>query len=256
MNVEKYLQRLDLRRSEVGHDVQSLARLQRLHLLNIPFENLDIHWKRTIELDERKFFDKIIGEHRGGFCYELNGLFAALLNALGFKTRLVSARVCGPGGKLGPEFDHLAIIVTIDGEDYLSDVGFGDFTAAPLKLSFGVEQLDPNGIFVVKPTESEYLEVVNETNDGWDSCYIFKPDARRLSDFSEMCVFHQTSPDSHFTSGKLCSQMVADGRKTLTDKKFVVSSNGSKIDYEISSEEEFILVLAREFGIRPIPVCG
>lgn len=133
MNTDRYLERIGLREVELAPDEKSLCLLQRSHLLSVPFENLDIHWKRPIILDTGKFYDKIVGEKRGGFCYELNGLFNELLISIGFETRLVSARVFN-GKTHGPEFDHAAIIVKIGNEEFLADVGFGDFAAEPLRL--------------------------------------------------------------------------------------------------------------------------
>lgn len=133
----------------MGADVASLRTLQRAHLLAVPFENLDIHWKRPITIDTAKFYDKIVGENRGGFCYELNGAFNALLGSLGFNTRLISARVFN-GTDRGPEYDHAAIIVTIGGDEYLADVGFGAFTAEPLRFVLDDEQTDAAGVFVIR----------------------------------------------------------------------------------------------------------
>ena len=86
--MDAYLARIGLSEAKLNADAESLRLLQRSHLLTVPFENLDIHWKRPIVIDTAKFFDKIIGKKRGGFCYELNGLFNELLVSLGFETRL------------------------------------------------------------------------------------------------------------------------------------------------------------------------
>ncbi|HEX8536198.1 MAG TPA: arylamine N-acetyltransferase, partial [Cystobacter sp.] len=109
----------------------TLRALHRRHIESIPFENLDIHSQRPIVLDEAAFFEKIIRQRRGGFCYELNGLFAALLRALGFQVAYLSGRVSSDGVRDdGPEFDHLLLEVTWNGS-WLVDVGFGDAFAEP-----------------------------------------------------------------------------------------------------------------------------
>ena len=82
-----------MRPDEVNADLGTLSRLQHRHLMSIPFENLDIHWGQRIVLDTEAFYDKIVTGGRGGFCYELNGLFNELLQQIGFTTRLVSAQV-------------------------------------------------------------------------------------------------------------------------------------------------------------------
>lgn len=248
MNVDAYLQRIGLDGQTFVRDAASLRKLQRSHLLTVPFENLDIRWKRPITIDTAKFYDKIVGEKRGGFCYELNGAFNELLRSLGYQTRLVSARVFN-GTDHGPEYDHAAIIVTIDDGEYLADVGFGDFTAEPLRFVLKEEQQDATGVFVIRRFDDEYLEVAKEDGDAWTSEYIFKDIARDLSEFAEMCDFQQYSPESHFTKGKLCSLMTEKGRKTLTDKGFIVTTDGERTEQPLGSDEEFERILFREFGI-------
>ncbi len=246
--MEKYLSRIGLDGREFNADLDSLKLLQRSHLLAVPFENLDIHWKRPIVIDTKRFYEKIVNEKRGGFCYELNGLFNKLLISLGFKTRLISARVFN-GTEHGPEYDHAAIIVTIGDEEYLADVGFGEFTAEPLWFVLNEEQQDTTGTFIIRRFDNDYFEVAKRDGEAWKSQYIFNNIDRDLSEFTGMCDFQQYSPDSHFTKGKVCSLMTENGRKTLTDKSFIVTLNGEKTDKQVDSEDEFLATLQREFGI-------
>jgi len=228
-----------------------LRRLQHAHLLAVPFENLDIHWKRPIVLDLERFYDKIVVEGRGGFCYELNGLFNELLKSIGFQTRLISARVFNGTGH-GPEFDHAAIIVTIGSDEFLADVGFGDFATEPLRFVLDLKQQDPSGVFIIRKFDDEYFQVSKQSDDEWKREYIFQDIERGLSEFAEMCDFQQYSPESHFTKGKLCSILTDDGRKTLTDNKFVVHKADGKQEDPVISEEDFDRILADEFNIRRI----
>jgi N-hydroxyarylamine O-acetyltransferase len=248
MKVDRYLERIGVERSGLLADVDSLRLLQRAHLLAVPFENLDIHWKRPIVLDLDAFYRKVVEERRGGFCYELNGLFNELLRSLGFHTRLISARVFN-GTSHGPEYDHAAIIVTIGEEEYLADVGYGDFTSEPLRFVFEEQQRDENGTFIIRRSDEEYLEAAKLVDGEWKSEYIFKDIARELSEFAEMCDFQQYSPESHFTKGKLCSIMTENGRKTLTDSKFIVKSNDERHEIEVRSEDSFTELLGEHFGI-------
>lgn len=251
MNVAEYLARINAEHEILGPTVESLRFLQRKHLLVVPFENLDIHWNRPIVLNIDRFYEKVVSNRRGGFCYELNGLFIELLRSLGFQTRLISARVFN-GTEFGPEFDHAAIIATIGDDEYLADVGFGEFSTEPLIFSLGAEQHDPAGIFVVRRFNYEYFEVAKLDSDDWKSEYIFKDIPRELSEFAEMCDFQQYSPDSHFTKRKICSILTPEGRKTLTDGAFIITERGNRIETAVSSEEDFETTLAKEFGmIRP-----
>ncbi|MGD9563511.1 MAG: arylamine N-acetyltransferase [Pyrinomonadaceae bacterium] len=249
MNVRGYVHRLGLVPDHLGPNEEVLRLLQRRHLLAVPFENLDIHWNRPIILDVDKFYEKIVVNRRGGFCYELNGLFNELLTALGFQTRLISARVFN-GAEHAPEFDHAAIIATIGDDEYLADVGFGDFTTEPLRFSLGAEQQDRSGFFIIRRFDDDYFEVAKRDGDEWKSEYIFRDIPRELSEFTEMCDFQQYSPESHFKKGKVCSILTETGRKTLTDGKLIVTTGESKEEDTITSEEMFGRVLGEKFGIK------
>ena len=249
MNKEHYLRRIGITKTDFPADLENLKFLQKQHLVHIPFENLDIHWKRLILLDTKAFDEKIVEEKRGGFCYELNGLFYELLKELGFQSKIISARVFN-GKDFGTEYAHLAILTKVDGEVFLADVGFGDFTAEPLKFVLDVEQKDENGVFLIRKFDDKYFEVVKKAGENWQSEYIFKDLERDLTEFEEMCNFQQTSPKSHFTQGKVCSLLLENGRKTLTDKKFIETRNGEKSETEINSEAEFDRILESEFQIK------
>lgn len=250
MKKEDYFNRIGFNNNGFEPNLENLKLLQRLHLLSVPFENLDIPWKNPIILDSDKFYQKIVNQKRGGFCYELNGLFYELLNKIGYKSKIISARVNNGKGDFGKEYDHLAILTKVDGEQYLSDVGFGDFIAEPLKFVLDLEQDDENGTYLIRKYDDEYFEVTKKVEDVWKSEYIFKDLERDLSEFEEMCKFHQTSKESHFTKGKVCSLMTKNGRKTLTDKKFIETVNGEKKEINVNSEKEFAQILENEFSIK------
>jgi N-hydroxyarylamine O-acetyltransferase len=251
MNKKSYLNRIGIEKTNVTADLKNLKFLHRQHLLTIPFENLDIHWKRPINLDSDRFYHKIIDEKRGGFCYELNGLFCELLVEIGFQSKMISARVSKGNGEFGAEYDHLAILTKIGDEEYLVDVGFGAFTAEPLKFVLDVDQYDDNGAFSIRKYNENYFEVLKKDGDFWRREYIFTLLKRDLAEFAGMYEFHQTSPESHFTRGKVCSLMTLDGRKTLTDGKFIETKNGQKKEIIVNSDKEFNRILASEFNIKP-----
>src|SRR6516225_7425991 len=128
-----YLQRIGAARPATV-DAAALRALHRAHQMTVPFENLSIHLSEPISLDPDDLLHKIVTRRRGGFCYELNGAFALLLQALGAQVSRLAARVHGEGG-LGPPFDHLALVVRLpDGSGpWLADVGFGANSSYPLR---------------------------------------------------------------------------------------------------------------------------
>src|SRR5262249_16862497 len=142
-----YLDRIGVTRPVVL-DEKALGVLHRAHQLAVPFENLSIHMAEPISLNEGDLVDKIVTRRRGGFCYELNGAFALVLEALGASVARLAARVYGEG-QLSPPFDHLALVVRLaDGSGpWLADVGFGSHSTYPLRYDSRHEQEDPAGPF-------------------------------------------------------------------------------------------------------------
>jgi N-hydroxyarylamine O-acetyltransferase len=135
MDIERYLERIEVS-GPLPPTVETLHQLQRAHMLHVPFESYDCALGRPVIVDPEVNFEKIVGQHRGGFCFELNGPFSRLLEALGFEVTLLSARpfTVGKESEAEPEFSHLALMVPVDGERWLVDVGFGDGSLEPVRL--------------------------------------------------------------------------------------------------------------------------
>jgi N-hydroxyarylamine O-acetyltransferase len=250
MNVTEYLKRIGFT-EPIAATTGSLRALHRAHMLAVPFENLDIHLGRPIVIDEESFFDKVIHNRRGGFCYELNGLFAALLRTIGFDVTLLSARVIDKNGRPGPEYDHLTLLVKIEDSEpertWLADVGFGDSFLEPLDLGTTDEQRQCGATYrVTKDGDGCAMERLH--NGEWRTQYLFTLQPRPLSEFSEMCVYHQSSPDSPFTRGRVCSRATLDGRITLSDSRLVITSGGERSERPLS-EAQFSNVLKEYFDI-------
>ncbi|GAA3987314.1 hypothetical protein GCM10022384_39060 [Streptomyces marokkonensis] len=149
VQVDAYLSRLGAEYPACP-TVDALRELHLRHLRTVPFENLSVHLGEEIVLEEKQLLNKVVSARRGGFCYELNGLFGALLAALGYEVTLLAARVYGDGGRLGIPYDHAALRVrTADGDDWLADVGFGAHSHGPLAFAERGEQEDPGGTFRV-----------------------------------------------------------------------------------------------------------
>jgi len=228
---------------------ETLRGLHRAHMFAVPFENLDISLGRKIVTDENAILQKVVDLRRGGFCYELNSAFAALLRTLGFQVTMLSARVARENGGEGPEFDHLTLRVDLEGP-WLADVGFGDSFLEPLRLVLGTEQIDPVGTFrLVQDAERIRMEKA-EANGVWKPQYSFSLQPRRLDEFSGMCHYHQTSPDSSFTLKRICSRATPEGRVTSSELKLIVSRNGVRVEKELESEEEWQATLREQFGIQ------
>jgi N-hydroxyarylamine O-acetyltransferase len=227
--------------------IETLARLHRAHLLAVPFENLDIHLGRPIRLDLDRIFEKIVRRRRGGFCYELNGLFAWLLGELGFDVAMVSARVANDRGELGPEFDHMALVVRLE-RSWLADVGFGASSREPLALG-DAEERSSEGIAYRVASDADGWRLIGRDERGDHLQYRFAEVARRLDEYEPMCRFHQTSPESHFTRKRICSLATADGRVTLGDSRLIVTRDGERTERELDAEE-YAAALRDLFGVE------
>ncbi len=253
MNLTTYLQRLDYHGPlDVTPDV--LRDLQIAHLQHIPFENLDIHLQRPIVLDLDKLFDKIVRCKRGGFCYELNGVFAALLKTLGFEVTLLSARDVHDNGTFGLEFDHLTLMVecprTGDGTRWLADVGWGDSFVEPLRIDDVDEQ--PQGLRAYRIEQADGYRVMWQRNYAgtWERQYSFTLRPRRFGEFAGMCVYHQTSPDSIFTRKRIVTMAAPDGRVSLDNTRFIMTTGGIRRERQVESEDEWRWLLREHFAIE------
>lgn len=244
-----YLERIGFPEAHFTPDVETLRRLHRAHLFSVPFENLDIAWGRAIPIDEDRFLQKIIDERRGGFCYELNGAFAALLRALGYRVTLLSARVPREDGSDGPEFDHLTLRVDLD-EPWLADVGFGDSFLEPLRLNSRDPQVQGADAYRVMDLPGALRVVSSRSAGAWKTEYDFTLQPRSLQDFADMCRYHQTSPESPFTRKRICSLPLQDGRITLSDMRLIRTRKESRDETALSSQADWRAALKQHFGIE------
>lgn len=228
---------------------EALCDLHRLHLLHVPFENLDIQYGIPIELNREAFYQKIVLRRRGGFCYELNGLFFELLSRLGFNVKQVSAQPCDANGVYSPVFDHMALVVRLGHAEYLVDVGFGDFFLTPKKLVPGEPQTDATGEYILDQGDGLSWQI-NKLEDGQLSPqYKFQNRHVPLEQFQQRCDFHQTDPDSHFKKQKVVSLATKDGRTTLTAERLKITT-AAGLRETIFPSDEFETRLMDVFGIE------
>ena len=246
MDVQRYLERINYAGS-TEPTLDTLFGLHLAHMRAVPFENLDIPRGRRIELDEARLFDKIVTRRRGGFCYELNGLFAALLSALGYEVDMLAARVPSADGSLGIPFDHLALRVKLD-VPWLADVGFGDSFSEPLQLAEGLEQQRDGVEYRIDP-EGTDRRLLRLEEGAWTPHYQFSLDSFQWADFSGGCEYHQTSPDSFFTRRRICSLATPGGRVTLSDMKLSITQGKDRTERLLASDAEYAAALRDHFNI-------
>jgi N-hydroxyarylamine O-acetyltransferase len=251
MDLDRYLMRIGYAGPrEPGQ--QALRQLHRAHLFSVPFENLSIHWGEPIVLDEVAHYWKIVESRRGGFCYEQNALFAWALRSMGYRVKLLAASVwsaLNPAPGYGPEFSHLLLKVTLQ-DTWIADVGFGDGFLNPLMLRVGFEQVEGPRAFRIDQDGELFTLLMRRLDGKWIERYRFNLQSRDISEFAEMCQFHQSSPKSPFTQRRICSLARPDGRITLAGDEWIESQlDGTEVRRPVDDEDEARQLLMEQFGI-------
>ena len=242
MDVDAYLARIGYTGArEPTADV--LAALHRAHMLAVPFENLDIHLGVANVLDPVHVFDKVVTRRRGGWCYELNGLFALLLEALGFAVTRYSAAVV-LSEPPSPDFVHLTLRVDLD-RPWLADVGFGASFTRPLRLDDESDQ-ERDGKRYRLARAADGRTVLHEDDAPQ---YAFEEAPREMHEFAEMCRVQQTDPDSHFLQAPMCTRATEDGRQTLSGMRLITTTPAGRSERELESAAEQHAVLCDVFGV-------
>ncbi len=251
MELAAYLARIRYSQP-IKPDVETLHGLQLAHMLTVPFENLDIGRKRLIRLDLASLFDKIVVQRRGGFCYELNGLFAHLLREIGYEVTYLNARVFNRQGELGIDFDHLALLVQVPNVNtrWLVDVGFGDSFHEPLNIEERGEQVQGLRSYRLEEASTGFITWQKNYDGLWERQYFFDLQPHRFpGEYESACLYHQTSPRSSFTRGRIISKVTSDGRVSLEDGRLILTKNGERSERPFENEEEFHALLKQYFGI-------
>ena len=262
-DVDAYLRRIEVDPGTVAEpDLATLERLQRAHVTTVPFENLDIvgdsldGWERSrIVLSTPSLHEKLVGADRGGYCFELNGLFHRLLDELGFDVDRVAARVVTED-RASPPANHHANVVHLD-RRYVVDVGMSTpvmrrpipFDGDPRTDAAGVEwrvvQSD-------RPDATYCAQFRTPSEGSWSKRYLFDAVPRELSYFEATNDHLQRAPESPFTGDPIVSVATDQGYRKLVGDALTETA-GDETRERTVSDDEFEEILAREFGIRCPP---
>lgn len=246
IDADRYLRRIGLT-AKPSVDLAGLAELQDAHLRTVPFENLDVFRGKRVRVDTAWSVNKIVNENRGGWCFELNGAFAALLSSLGFEVALLGAAVLlnGPNAVV----DHLTLEVSLD-EPYLVDVGFGDSFTRPLRLNQAGPQNGGAGTFGLMPS-SQGTTVTRHDAEGFpEPLYRFKRTHRALDEFTAPSDTLQADTSNMWHAKRVVTRLLGDGadRVSLTGTTLSYTIGG-KAQTKAVDEDVIESVLATEFGI-------
>lgn len=229
--------------------VETLRGLHRAHVMTVPFENLDIHLGRPISLDPSDLFRKVVLQRRGGYCFELNGLFALLLEDVGFAVTRLAARVLYGAEGERPR-SHQLLMVKTGANAWIVDVGFGGHgLLEPLRLAIGEEGRQGQECFrLVVGERGEYL-LQGERDGLWMDIYSFGLESCLPVDYLFASYYHSHSPDSLFTQQRICTMPTPEGRASLIDNVLKVRGHEGTQELHVKSEEQCKTLLQEHFGL-------
>lgn len=243
----RYLNRIGVP-TKLDPNFETLSQLMRAHLATVPFENLDVYRGVPVDTDIGTSIDKIVAQGRGGWCFELNGAFAWLLDAVGFDVALLGAAVLlnGPSAVI----DHLTLEVTLD-QPYLVDVGFGDSFIQPLRLNQASPQDGGSGTFEFMAS-SQGTTLTRHDADGFpEPQYRFKRTHRTIEEFSVPSDALQGDKSLHWHKKAIATRLLGNGadRVSLTGTTLTrtIGDEATSGDIEEHKVEE---VLRTEFNIE------
>jgi N-hydroxyarylamine O-acetyltransferase len=235
----------------------TLSTLRAIHALqpaSIPFESLDPFMGRPVRLDLGSLQAKLVGQRRGGYCFEVNTLFAAALEALGFSVTGLSGRVrwmAPPGRPDGPR-THQLLRVDLDEGAYLADVGFaGHLLGGPIKLERDIEQPTPTGIVRLTGADREFV-LQARLPEGWQDLYWFTLEPQIAADYEVANWFASTNPASLFHANLLAERLTADGRIFVWNARVTEHLAGGAIDQRVlATADELADLLENGLGVTP-----
>ncbi len=248
MDVEAHARRIGY----PGPLIPSAETLRELHVAHtrlVPFENLDVLLGRPIALNRDTLFRKIVLEGRGGYCFELNGLFADLLESIGFTVRHLMARVLRGGATLGPH-SHRLMSVTWSGQSWVADVGFGGHgPIAPLPLRLGAVGDQYAERFRLVQAGGTAYRLDCHVGGNWEPQYTLSLDSHLPVDYTYANYYHSHSPDSIFTRQRICMKPTPAGRVTLVDRTLSVRAQGGTTRATIRTLDEYREALKTGVGL-------
>lgn len=250
-NTALYLQRLGFD-APPAPTLETLRQLQRRHTGAFPFENLTTLSGEPVLIDLASIEQKVLQDARGGYCYELNCLFLALLQQLGFDARGISGRVVmgQPEGAWTARTHRLSLVI-LDGVRYVTDVGFGGMVpTGPLVLDTAVEQATPHEAYRIEQHADGYTLRANVA-DEWRAMYIFDLQRQEDIDYAVGNWYVSTHPESSFARQLMVARTGEGWRRTLNNGSFAIHRTGSESERrQVVDVDELVGLLQDEFGIR------
>lgn len=255
MDLKAYFSRIGYDGRRVP-DLATLTDIITLHAASIPFEAIDVLLGKGIDTAADAIFDKLVHRKRGGYCFEQNGLLRQVLTALGFEVNTRLARVLWgrPADQPPPNATHMALVVHIDGRDYLADTGFGNGTpTVPLAFDSAEPQTTPLETFHLRPTaEGHVLEM--RVGDHWSPVYEILGSEADPAQLTAANLFTSTHPDSRFRNDLMLACATHDARYLLLNNRLMIRpAKGSPEVRSLSNAAAIGETLEAVFGLKIEP---
>ncbi|WP_303860644.1 arylamine N-acetyltransferase [Alkalibaculum bacchi] len=248
-NIEGYLERINYKGS-LDVSKETLYNIHMAHALSIPFENLDVYFKKPVYLDRESLYKKIVANKRGGYCFEMNGLLSIILKGLGFKVSNLLARITIDNGITYKAKTHQVLCVEIGDEKYLLDVGYGNNgLVAPILIEPGKEQEQFYDTFRIIEVEKYGYVLQRKVEDEFVYIYAFDLEECSPADFLMSHHFTSTFSESLFVNKKVCTMPTKEGRITLTDDHFKVEKDNKTSILEIEDDDHYNELLKEHFKL-------
>jgi len=251
IDLDAYFNRIGYHGS-VDPTLETLKAIIIKHTATIPFENLNPLLRLPVKLDVESLQQKIVFDKRGGYCFEQNLLFSHVLRAIGYEVSWLSARVLWnrPEGVVSPR-THMLLLIKLDGEHFITDVGFGGLTlTGPLKLITGEKQATPHEYFRLTEDGQEYVLEANVQNE-WKAMFCFSLQEQLLPDYEATSWYLCNHPQSHFIKTLRAARSAPGYRYALNNNEFTVHQlNGTTERKTLSTAEEVMKILEDIFLIK------
>jgi N-hydroxyarylamine O-acetyltransferase len=245
-NLDEYAKRIGYS-GTAGPDVATLTALHRAHITAIPFENLDIQMGRTVKLDPEALQAKMVGQRRGGYCFEQNTLFMLALEAIGFAPEAREARVRQNTGSSMRPRTHMVLTIPCEGREWLADVGFGgDGLLEPIPLDGGLSE--QAGVVYRVAAEGAARVLQRHIAGDWEDLYAFLSDRIHPIDFEVGNWFTSTHPRSPFVLNLTAQCIVGGTRHTLRNLTYA-TKRGAAVEAREISRQEVVPLLRDTFGL-------
>ena len=246
MNIQHYFNRIGVE-GPLRADLDCFRRLHRAHALTLTYENLDVQLGVPVTREIEAIFDKLVARRRGGWCYEMNGILGWALEEVGFEVKRLAGAVARDVAGDSVIGTHLVLLVRVDGEDWIGDVGYGDGLIDPVRLREGAISGNPLACSLQR-IEGGWWRYLNDPRSGGPN-FDFNPDVATEALLDDRCDFQQRDPASPFVQNAVVQRWTGDAHYSLRGRVLRVLTVEGEEKSLIDSSADYVRRLREAFAI-------